>query len=158
VVPASLIPLFALGLPGSVSAAILIAALMIHGVTPGPRLFEEHSRLVFGIYGAMLIAAVLILIVGRFGLVAFAQLTRVPATIIIPVVTVLCIVGAYLESKSIFAVHFNDRVCSARLRDASVRLFPCDIPDRLRHRAAVRIITPSVAVGTSRRCFSTRLH
>jgi putative tricarboxylic transport membrane protein len=105
VVPASLIPLFALGLPGSVSAAILIAALMIHGVTPGPRLFEEHSRLVFGIYGAMLIAAVLMLIVGRFGLVAFAQLTRVPATIIIPVVTVLCIVGAYLESKSIFAVH-----------------------------------------------------
>jgi len=78
---------------------------MIHGVTPGPRLFEEHSRLVFGIYGAMLIAAVLMLIVGRFGLVAFAQLTRVPATIIIPVVTVLCIVGAYLESKSIFAVH-----------------------------------------------------
>jgi putative tricarboxylic transport membrane protein len=105
VVPASLIPLFALGLPGSVSAAILIAALMIHGVTPGPRLFEEHSRLVFGIYGAMLIAAVLMLMVGRFGLVAFAQLTRVPATVIIPVVTVLCIVGAYLESKSIFAVH-----------------------------------------------------
>lgn len=104
VVPASFIPLFALGLPGSVSAAILIAALTIHGVTPGPRLFAEHGRLVFGIYGAMLVAALLMLVVGRIGLVAFAQLTRVPATIIIPVVTMLCLVGSYMESHSIFAV------------------------------------------------------
>lgn len=104
VVPASFIPLFALGLPGSVSAAILIAALTIHGVTPGPRLFAEHPRLVFGIYGAMLVAALLMLVVGRVGLIAFAQLTRVPATIIIPVVTMLCLVGSYLESHSIFAV------------------------------------------------------
>lgn len=104
VVPASFIPLFALGLPGSVSAAILIAALTIHGVVPGPRLFEEHARLVYGIYGTMLTAAVLMLIVGRVGLVAFAQLTRVPAKLIIPVVVMLCIVGAYLESRSLFAV------------------------------------------------------
>jgi putative tricarboxylic transport membrane protein len=104
VVPASFIPLFALGLPGSVSAAILIAALTIHGVVPGPRLFEEHARLIYGIYGTMLTAAVLMLIVGRVGLVGFAQLTRVPAKIIIPVVVMLCIVGAYLESRSLFAV------------------------------------------------------
>ena len=104
VVPASFIPLFALGLPGSVSAAILIAALTIHGVVPGPRLFEEHARLVYGIYGTMLTAALLMLIVGRVGLVAFAQLTRVPAIIIIPVVVMLCVVGAYLESRSLFAV------------------------------------------------------
>ncbi|NVO15419.1 MAG: tripartite tricarboxylate transporter permease [Rhodoplanes sp.] len=104
VVPASFIPLFALGLPGSVSAAILIAALTIHGVTPGPRLFEEQPRLIYGIFGAMLIAALVMLVVGRIGLLAFAQLTRVPATIIIPVVTMLCLVGAYLESHSVFAV------------------------------------------------------
>lgn len=104
VVPASLIPLFALGLPGSVSAAILIAALMIHGVTPGPRIFEENGQLVYGIYGAMLVASVFMLIVGRVGLMAFAKLTLVPQTIIIPVVTLLCIIGAYMESRSIFAV------------------------------------------------------
>lgn len=104
VVPASFIPLFALGLPGSVSAAILIAALTIHGVVPGPRLFEEHTRLVYGIYGTMLIAAALMLVVGRIGLVGFAQLTRVPAKIIIPVVVMLCVVGAYLESRSLFSV------------------------------------------------------
>lgn len=104
VVPASLIPLFALGLPGSVSAAILIAALMIHGVTPGPRIFEENGQLVYGIYGAMLVASFFMLLVGRVGLMAFAKLTLVPQTIIIPVVTLLCVVGAYVESRSMFSV------------------------------------------------------
>lgn len=104
VVPASMIPLFALGIPGSVSAAVLIAAFMIHGVTPGPRMFEEHGRLIYGIYGAMIVASVLMLVVGRIGLVWFARLTRVPAAIIIPVVMSLCVAGAYLESRSVFAV------------------------------------------------------
>ncbi len=105
VVPASFIPLFALGLPGSVSAAILIAALTIHGVTPGPRLFAEHGRLIYGIYGTMLVASVLMLFVGRLGLVAFAQLTRIPATIIVPLVILLCLLGAYAENKSMFSVY-----------------------------------------------------
>lgn len=104
VVPASLIPLFALGIPGSVSAAILVGALTIHGVTPGPRMFESHARLVYGIYAAMIVASVLMLVVGRVGLVAFARLTRVPPTIIIPVVMVLCIAGAYMESRSVFSI------------------------------------------------------
>ena len=104
VTPASLIPLFALGIPGSVSAAVLIAAFMIHGVTPGPRMFEQHSELIYGIYGSMLVASVLMLLVGRVGLVAFAQLTKVPAQIIIPVVVILCMVGAFLETRSMFSV------------------------------------------------------
>jgi putative tricarboxylic transport membrane protein len=104
VVPASLIPLFALGLPGSVSAAIIIAAFTVHGVTPGPRMFEEHGRLMYGIYGAMLVASLLMLVVGRVGLTAFAQLTRIPATVIIPAVVALCVLGAYAETKSIFSV------------------------------------------------------
>ena len=104
VVPASLIPLFALGLPGSVSAAIIIAAFTVHGVTPGPRMFEEHGRLMYGIYGAMMVASFLMLIVGRIGLTAFARLTLIPATVIIPTVTAACVLGAYVETKSIFSV------------------------------------------------------
>lgn len=104
VVPASLIPLFALGLPGSVSAAIIIAAFTVHGVTPGPRMFEEHGRLMYGIYGAMVVASLLMLVVGRVGLTAFAKLTRVPATVIIPSVAALCVLGAYAETKSMLSV------------------------------------------------------
>ncbi len=104
VIPASLIPLFALGLPGSVSAAIIIAAFTVHGVTPGPRMFEEHGRLMYGIYGAMIVASLLMLVVGRVGLTVFAQLTRIPATVIIPCVIAICIVGAFAETKSLFSV------------------------------------------------------
>lgn len=104
VVPASLIPLFALGLPGSVSAAIIIAAFTVHGVTPGPRMFEEHGRLMYGIYGAMIVASLLMLVVGRVGLTVFAKLTRIPATVIIPCVMAICILGAFLETKSLFSV------------------------------------------------------
>ncbi|MGO3740924.1 tripartite tricarboxylate transporter permease [Kerstersia sp.] len=104
VTPASLIPLFALGIPGSVSAAVLIAAFMIHGVVPGPRMFEEHGQLIYGIYGAMLVASLLMLLVGRLGLVGFAQLTRVPVRIIIPIVIMLCMLGSYLETRSMFSV------------------------------------------------------
>lgn len=104
VTPASLIPLFALGIPGSVSAAVLIAAFMIHGVVPGPRMFEEHGQLIYGIYGSMLSASVLMLIVGRLGLVGFAQLTKVPVRFIIPVVILLCMLGSYLETRSMFSV------------------------------------------------------
>ena len=67
VIPASLIPLFALGLPGSVSAAIIIAAFTVHGVTPGPRMFEQHGRLMYGIYGAMIVASLLMLGFGVVG-------------------------------------------------------------------------------------------
>jgi putative tricarboxylic transport membrane protein len=70
-------------------------------------MFVEHERLVSGIYGTMLVTAVIMLAVGRIGLVGFAQLTRVPATVIIPIVTVLCLLGAYLESRSLFAVHLT---------------------------------------------------
>jgi putative tricarboxylic transport membrane protein len=104
VIPASLIPLFALGLPGSVSAAIIIAAFTVHGVTPGPRMFEQHGRLMYGIYGAMIVASLLMLVVGRVGLTVFAKLTRIPATVIIPSVVAICILGAYLETKSLFSV------------------------------------------------------
>lgn len=105
VLPASLIPLFAIGLPGSVSAAILVAAFMIHGVIPGPMIFEQHPRLMYGIYVTMIVASLLMLLVGRVGLRIFARLSSVPIEIIIPSVVALCVVGVYLENKSLFVVY-----------------------------------------------------
>jgi len=76
----------------------------VHGVTPGPRMFEEHGRLMYGIYGAMVVASLLMLLVGRVGLTAFAKLTRIPARVIIPCVVALCVLGAYAETKSMLSV------------------------------------------------------
>lgn len=105
VVPSSLIPLFALGIPGSVIAAILIAAFILHGLTPGPLMFQQQPRLVADVYAAMLCASVILLIVGYTGQRIFAHVIKVPLRLIIPGVLLLCSVGAYMETSSVFAIY-----------------------------------------------------
>jgi putative tricarboxylic transport membrane protein len=105
VVPASLIPLFAIGIPGSVSAALLIGAFMIHGITPGPTMFDKHADLMGGIYAGMIIAAVLMLVIGWVCLPWFAKIAQARASYVLPVVLALCLTGSYLEAGSMFAVY-----------------------------------------------------
>lgn len=105
VVPASFVPLFALGIPGSVIAAILIAAFVLHGLTPGPRMFQEQPQLVAAVYAAMLCASGVLLLIGYTGQRIFAQVTRVPIRLIIPGVLFLCCIGAWMETGSIFAIY-----------------------------------------------------
>jgi putative tricarboxylic transport membrane protein len=97
VVPASLVPLFALGIPGSTVAAMLIGAFTIHGIQPGPSMFQQHAGVIGGIYASMVVAAVLLLIIGWLLLKPFAQLARVPDRWVVPVVLCLCLTGAYLD-------------------------------------------------------------
>ena len=104
VVPASLIPLFALGIPGSVIAAILIGAFMLHGVAPGPLMFAQQPRLVGGIYAAMIAASLALLVIGLTFQGLFAQVVRVPTRLVVPAVLFLCVVGAWLEGGGVFGV------------------------------------------------------
>jgi putative tricarboxylic transport membrane protein len=101
---ANLIPLLALGIPGSLSAAIIIGAFIVHGVDPGPQIFQNHARLVYGIFAAMVLANIFNLVIGRVGLRLFAYVVSFPNYIIHPVVIVLCIAGAYATNNSMFAV------------------------------------------------------
>jgi len=101
---ANLIPLLAIGVPGSLSAAILIGAFLVHGVQPGPLIFQDHARLVYGIFTAMAIANLMNLFIGQLGLRLFAYVVSFPNRIIHPVVVVLCIAGAYATDNSMFAV------------------------------------------------------
>ena len=104
VVPASLIPLFALGIPGSVIAAILIGAFMLHGLAPGPLMFAQQPRLVGGIYAAMIAASLALLFIGLVFQGFFARITRVPIRIIVPCVLFLCAVGAWIEGGGVFGI------------------------------------------------------
>ena len=104
VVPSSLVPLFAIGIPGSVIAAILIGAFIVQGVTPGPLMFTQQQELVYGIYVSMLMASLLLLLIGFFGQRTFAQVVRVPMRFVIPVVLFFCCMGAYLQGNGIFGV------------------------------------------------------
>ena len=103
-VGANLIPLLTLGIPGTTTAALLVGAFIIHGIVPGPGMFENHGRLIYGLFGAMILANMFNLALGLFGLRVFAAVLRVPKQIVFPVVIVLCIAGAYLSEGSLFAV------------------------------------------------------
>ncbi|MWB79110.1 Tricarboxylate transporter family protein [Pseudooceanicola sp. 216_PA32_1] len=105
VVPSSFVPLFALGIPGSVIAAILIAAFILHGLTPGPRMFVEQPGLVADLYVAMLSASLIMLILGYAGQRFFAMIIRVPLRLIIPGVLLFCCVGSYMETSSAFSIY-----------------------------------------------------
>ena len=101
---ANLIPTIALGIPGNVAAALLIGAFMIHGITPGPFMMQMNGELIYAIFASMLIANLVHLCVGRFGIPIWVQVVKIPKTIVLPVVFVLCVIGVYIPSNSLFEV------------------------------------------------------
>ncbi len=101
---ANLIPLLTLGIPGNLTAALLVGAFLIHGVTPGPLIFERDAQLVYGLFAAMIMANVLVLVLGSLGLRLFALIVKVPPYLIYPIVLLLCVVGIYVSQGGFFAV------------------------------------------------------
>ncbi len=104
VVAGSLIPLFVLGIPGNLAAAMLMGAFMIHGMQPGPLLFTQNAQLMYGIYGSLLLASLFLLVIGLYGLRLFCKVVDIPALILYPIVMFTCIMGAYLGKSSMFDV------------------------------------------------------
>jgi putative tricarboxylic transport membrane protein len=104
VVAASLIPLFTLGIPGNVAAALLIGAFVIHGMIPGPLMFEQNAQFIYSIYGSLIIANIFLLGVGRIGLRLFCKVVQAPAVVLYPIIILTCIVGSYLAEYSVFDV------------------------------------------------------
>lgn len=104
VVASSLIPLFVLGIPGNLAAAMLMGAFMIHGMQPGPLLFQENAQLMYGIYGSLVLASLFLLVIGRFGLRLFCRAVNIPAMVLYPIVIFTCLMGAYLGKSSMFDV------------------------------------------------------
>lgn len=104
VMGANLIPLLGLGIPGSISAALLISAFMIHGIQPGPLLFETQARLVYGLFGAMLMANLCNLVVGQLSLRLWSVVVRAPEGLIFSAALLCCIVGVHLSTGGLFGV------------------------------------------------------
>ncbi|WP_029041666.1 tripartite tricarboxylate transporter permease [Cucumibacter marinus] len=104
VMGANLIPLLTLGIPGSIGAALIISALVIHGIQPGPLLFEQQGRLVYGLFGAMIMANVMNLIVGQLGLRLWTRVVRAPEAVVFSSAILLCIAGVALSTGGLFGV------------------------------------------------------
>ena len=101
---ANLIPLLTLGIPGNLTAALLVGAFLIHGVTPGPLIFQRDASLIYGLFAAMIMANIMVLIVGSVGLRVFALIVKVPPFVVYPIVLLLCVVGIYVSQGGFFAV------------------------------------------------------
>lgn len=104
VVGANLIPLLTLGIPGSAGAALIISAFMIHGLQPGPLLFENQGRLVYGLFGAMIMANFMNLCVGQLGLRFWVKVVSAPVSVIFSAAILMCIVGVSMATSGLFGV------------------------------------------------------
>jgi putative tricarboxylic transport membrane protein len=100
----AMVPTLALGIPGSASTALILAALVMHGLKPGPHLLNETPEFLYAIFGAMLIANLAFLVIGFFGAKVFAQITLIPRTFLWPAVFVFSMIGAYASASSFFDV------------------------------------------------------
>ncbi|MEE8515523.1 MAG: tripartite tricarboxylate transporter permease [Alphaproteobacteria bacterium] len=103
-VGANLIPTLALGIPGNLSAAVLLGAFIIHGLTPGPLIFQQHGATIYGIFGAMLVANFVNLFIGQAGLRFFSYVISLPKQFVLPTIVLMCFCGAYVTTQSMFAV------------------------------------------------------
>lgn len=84
-----------LGIPGDVVTAILMGALTIHGIHVGPLIFQDNREFVFGLFGMLLVSILMLFLVGRVAIIVFRRLADMPQAIIMPIVLVICVIGAY---------------------------------------------------------------
>ena len=100
----AMIPLLTLGIPGDGTTAILLGALMVHNVTPGPMIFQKNGAVVYGIYTAMIVATIAVLIIEYIGMRGFIKVLKIPNYFLLPPVVVLCFVGAFGNTNRIFDI------------------------------------------------------
>ena len=103
-VPGAIIPVLTLQVPGSAPAAVLMAAMLIHGVKPGPMIMIESPQFVYDVVAMMLLATIGILIYGLALTKLLVQVLRVPPNIIMPMIFVLCVIGTFALAGRLFDV------------------------------------------------------
>lgn len=101
----TLIPLLSLGIPGDPATAIVLAGLMIHGITPGPALFMNNAGEVYGMYIAVVIAYVWVLGLQLIGIRLFIHVLKIPRELLAVAVLILCAIGAYSIRNSTFDIY-----------------------------------------------------
>lgn len=101
---AALLPMMALGIPGSATAAVLLGGLMIWGLQPGPLLFVEQKEFVWGLIASMYLSNVVGLIIVLSTVPLFAAILRIPFAIIAPIIIVVCAIGAFSVNMAMFNI------------------------------------------------------
>lgn len=100
----AMVPTLALGIPGGATTAVILAALLMHGLRPGPQLFQEQADFFYGIAVAMLLANIAFFTLGLLFVRLFARVTLVPVPLLWPSVFVVAVMGAYAFHQSMLEV------------------------------------------------------
>ena len=100
------IPMLTLGIPGDAVTAIMIGAMYIHGLQPGPLMMKTSADVFWYIIGAMFVGNIFLLILGFTGIKLFAKIVEVPKHILMPIIIILSVVGAFSINNSIMDVYW----------------------------------------------------
>jgi len=100
----ALLPMITLGVPGSPTAAVLLAGLYMWGLNPGPRLFTEQPQFVWGLMSSIFLAGVIVLVICLVGTPWLSKIMNVPWGMLTPIIIVACFVGSYVMRNAMFDV------------------------------------------------------
>ena len=89
----AMIPLLTLGIPGDDVTAVLMGAFLIQGITPGPNIFFEHTQVVYGIFGSLILCDILLYIIAKFGFRIWIKIVDLPRSLIFSSVTIFAFIG-----------------------------------------------------------------
>lgn len=100
----ALVPLVSLGIPGDTVTALLLGGLVLHGLQPGPLLIQNNGDIVYAIFAALIIANILMALFLFLGMRGFIRLLSIPQAILLPIILVMCVVGAYGVNNRLFDI------------------------------------------------------
>ncbi len=122
----TMVPTLALGIPGDASSAMLLGALLILGIVPGPTMFEQQPAIVGGIFMVYLASNILLLFAGILVTPLFVYVLRIPKSFLIPIVLLLCSIGTFALQSSVFdlMVMFGFGLIGILFRATSIPLAP----------------------------------
>ncbi|QKJ89222.1 tripartite tricarboxylate transporter permease [Paramixta manurensis] len=100
----TMIPLLSLGLPGSASTTVMLAALLLYGIQPGPLLFTSHPEIVWPVIASLYLGTIVLLVLNLPMIPVWVQILRIPYWLLYPIILLLAVVGAYSVRGSIFDV------------------------------------------------------
>lgn len=101
---ATLIPTLTLGVPGDAITAVLIGALTMQGLVPGPELFQKHGDIMYAIIIGLLFVNIFMFIQAKVLIKPFSQVTKIPSNVLVPLLLILSVTGVYATNNSIFDV------------------------------------------------------
>jgi putative tricarboxylic transport membrane protein len=100
----ALVPLLTLGIPGSAATAVMIGALTLHNITPGPELFKSNTTLVYALFASLFVGNLFMLMIGALGNKLWVKLIAAPKAVLFPVIIAVAFVGSYAVKNSMFDV------------------------------------------------------